>query len=66
MQEHVTNRINDNEQKLKLIDSVVVSELKFYFAIGTELKGWCVAIIGMDKEECEIQFGGITSDLMKT
>ncbi len=59
-------RINDDEPKLKLIDTVVIPELKVYSNNGTELKGWGGAITGMDDEEYEIQFGGITSELMKS
>ncbi|OAB79304.1 hypothetical protein ULVI_07655 [Cochleicola gelatinilyticus] len=59
-------QINDDEPKLKLIDTVVIPELKVYLENGTELNGWGGAITGMDNEEYEIQFGGITSELMQT
>jgi hypothetical protein len=44
----------------------VIPELKVYSENGTEMNSWGGAITGMDNEEYEIQFGGITSDLMKT
>ena len=59
-------QINDDEPKLRLIDTVVIPELKVYLENGTELNGWGGAITGMDNEEYEIQFRGITSELMQT
>jgi hypothetical protein len=43
----------------------VIPELKVYSENGTEMNSWGGAITGLDNEEYEIQFGGITSDLMK-
>ena len=59
-------QINEDEPKLKLIDTVVIPQLKVYLEDGTELDGWGGAITGMDEEEYQIQFGGITSELMQT
>ena len=59
-------QINDDNPKLKLIDTVVIPDLKIYIENGTELTGWGGAITGMDNDEYNIQFGGISSELMKS
>ena len=58
-------QINDDEPKYKFIDTVVIPELKVYLENGTELIGWGGAITGMDNEEFEIQFGGVSWQLMQ-
>jgi hypothetical protein len=58
--------ININDKKLKFIDTQVIPELKVYLENGTELNGWGGAISGMEKDDFEIQFGGITSEIMQT
>jgi len=58
--------INQNDKKFKFIDTQVIPELKVYLENGTELNGWGGAITGMEKDDFEIQFGGITSELMQT
>lgn len=59
-------QINNDEPKYKFIDTVVIPELKVYLENGTKLAGWGGAISGMDNDDFEIQFGGITSELMQT
>ncbi|MGG6230349.1 hypothetical protein [Tenacibaculum sp. SDUM215027] len=58
--------ININDKKIKFIDTQVIPELKVYLENGTELNGWGGAISGMEKDDFEIQFGGITSEIMQT
>nr|WP_157698954.1 hypothetical protein [Bernardetia litoralis] len=58
--------ININDKKLKFINTQVIPELKVYLKNGTELNGWGGAISGMEKDDFEIQFGGITSEIMQT
>jgi hypothetical protein len=57
--------INDNDIILRLIDTVVIPQLKVYTENNEELKGWDGAITGMDSNEFEIQFSGITSEIMQ-
>lgn len=57
--------MNENDSNLRLIDTVVIPQLKVYIENNEELKGWGGAIIGMDSDDFEIQFGGITSELMQ-
>ena len=59
-------KINDDDSKLRIIDTVIIPELKVIKEDGLELEGWGGAITGMDNVEYEIQFYGISSDLMKT
>lgn len=59
-------QINDDEPRLKFIDTFIIPELKVYLENGTELTGWGGAITGMDNEEYEIQFNGITSEIMQS
>ena len=58
-------QMNDNDINLRLIDTVVIPQLKVYKNGHEELKGWGGAITRMDSDEFEIQFGGITSELMQ-
>ena len=58
--------INQDDNEFKFIDTQVIPELKVYLENGTELNGWGGAITGMEKDDFEIQFGGITSELMQT
>ena len=57
--------INQDDKEFKFIDTQVIPELKVYLENGTELNGWGGAITGMEKDDFEIQFGGITSELMQ-
>ncbi|MBC5836258.1 hypothetical protein G6N05_15435 [Flavobacterium sp. F372] len=57
--------MNDNDISLRLIDTVVIPQLKVYTENNEELKGWGGAITGMDSDEFEILFGGITSEIMQ-
>ena len=62
-------QINMDDEKLKLIDTVVIPELKIYDDQNIELIGWGGAITGIEKQDdidFEIQFGGVESELMKT
>ena len=58
--------INQDDKEFKFIDTQVIPELKIYLENGTELNSWGAAITGMEKDDFEIQFGGITSELMQT
>ena len=58
-------KMNDNDINLRLIDTVVIPQLKVYKVNNEELKGWGGAITGMDCDDFEIQFGGITGELME-
>ena len=57
--------MNINDSVEKLIDTLVIPQLKVILENGDELKGWGGAIVGMD-DDFEIQFGGITSEIMQT
>ena len=59
-------KINDYDANLKIIDTVIIPELKVIKEDGLKLEGWGGAITGMDNVEYEIQFYGISSELMKT
>ena len=59
-------QLNDDEPELKSIDTGIISDLKVYLENGMELIGWGAAIIGMDDEEYEIQFSGISTEIMQT
>tara|TARA_R110002051_G_C8585631_1_gene478004 strand:- start:104 stop:484 length:381 start_codon:yes stop_codon:yes gene_type:complete len=58
--------INDDYPEDKFINTMVIPELKVFDNKKNELKGWGAYFIGMDNDGYEIQFGGITSDLMKS
>ena len=58
-------KMNENDANLRLIDTIVIPQLKVHMKNNEELKGWGGAIIGMDSDDFEIQFGGITSELMQ-
>jgi len=58
--------MNVNDSVEKLIDTSVIPELKVVLENGNELKGWGGSIVGMDDDDFEIQFGGITSEIMQT
>ena len=59
-------QMNMNDLDERLIDTVVIPQLKVYLNNGEELKGWGGAITGMDSDDFEIQFGGISSELMRS
>ncbi len=59
-------QINQDEPEYNFIDTVVIPELKVYLENGTELNGWGGAITGMEKDDFEIQFGGIDYQIMQT
>lgn len=58
--------INDDYPEDKFINTMVIPELKVFDNERNELKGWGAYFIGMDNDGFEIQFGGITSDLMQS
>jgi len=58
--------INLDDPKERMIDTVVIPQLKVFKENGQELNGWGGAVTGMDSDEFEIQFGGVTSELMQT
>lgn len=57
--------INQDDKKFRFIDTQVIPELKVYLEDGAELNGWGAAITGMEEDDFEIQFGGITPELMQ-
>ncbi len=59
-------QVNIDYPSERIIDTVVIPKLKVYLENGDELKGWGGAITGMDSDCFEIQFGGITHELMKS
>jgi hypothetical protein len=58
--------INQDDKEYKFIDTQVIPELKVYLENGTELTGWGGAISGMEKDDFEIQFGGLDYTIMQT
>ncbi|MDO3696013.1 hypothetical protein QVZ41_14265 [Wenyingzhuangia sp. chi5] len=58
--------INNDYPEDKFINTMIIPELKVFDSERKELKGLGAYIIGMESEEFEIQFGGITSDLMQS
>lgn len=59
-------QLNDDEPEVKLIDTEIIPQLKVYLKNGMELIGWGAVITGMDDEEYEIQFSGISTEIMQT
>ncbi len=59
-------QINVDDKRNRMIDTVVIPELKVYNGNETELKGWGGAITGMDNDEYEITFGGIEWKIMNS
>ncbi|MGV0925077.1 hypothetical protein [Empedobacter tilapiae] len=64
-------RINDDFEDSRMIDTVVIPNLRIYYNdLKKELKGWGAAITGsefLDNEVYfEIQFGGVVSETMST
>lgn len=69
IKEHcIENRIgiNDDYPEDKFINTMIIPELKVFDIEQNELKGWGAYFIGMDSDGFEIQFGGITADLMQS
>lgn len=58
-------QINSDFPEDKFIDTVIIPQLKVFLENGDQLQGWGGAIAGMDTD-FEIQFGGITSELMQS
>jgi hypothetical protein len=58
--------INDDYPEDKFINTMIIPELKVFDFERTELKGWGAYVIGMESDGFEIQFGGITSELMQS
>ena len=58
--------INDDYPEDKFINTMIIPKLKVFDKEQTELKGSGANFIGMDSDGFEIQFGGITSDLMQS
>ena len=56
----------DNDSNLKSIDTGIIPDLKVFLENGIELIGWGASIIGMDNVEYEIQFSGISAEIMQT
>lgn len=59
-------QINSDCPEDQFIDTVVIPQLEIFLENGEFLKGWGGAISGLGKDDFEIQFGGITSELMQT
>jgi hypothetical protein len=49
----------------RLIHTVIIPQLKVFFENGDELLGWGGAIRGIEPDDFEIEFGGVSSELMK-
>jgi len=56
----------DNDSNLKSIDTGIIPDLKVFLENGIELIGWGASIIGMDNVDYEIQFSGISAEIMQT
>lgn len=59
-------QINSDVPKDRFIDTVIIPQLKIFLENGDQLQGWGGAIVGMDSDDFEIQFAGITAELMQT
>jgi hypothetical protein len=59
-------QINLDDPNERLIDTVIIPQLKVFLQNGEELTGWGGAVTGMESDGFEIQFGGISSELMQT
>lgn len=59
-------QINTDDPNERFIDTVVIPQLKVFLENGEELLGWGAAITGMEPDDFEIQFGGVSSALMQT
>jgi len=62
-------KLNMDDKKLKLIDTVMIPKLKVYDSENNELFGWGGAITGIENEkeiDFEITFGGINHEIMET
>lgn len=59
-------QINSDFPNEKFIDIVVIPQLKVFLQNGNQLEGWGGAVTGMDSDGFEIQFGGVSSELMQT
>jgi len=59
-------QINTDDPHEHFIDTVVIPQLKVFLENGEELLGWCAAITVMEPDDFEIQFGGVSTELMQT
>lgn len=59
-------QINSDFQKEKFISTQIIPQLEIFFENGDQLKGWGGAIAGMEPDDFEIDFYGITSEIMQT
>ena len=50
----------------KLITTCIIPQLKIILENGNQLQGWGGTIEGVDSDGFEIQFGGVSSELMQT
>jgi hypothetical protein len=48
-----------------LISTRIIPQLIVYLPNGGELKGWGASVTGMDSDSFEVQFEGISSEIMK-
>ncbi len=66
---HCTNfnvQINSDFPEDEFIATVIIPQLELFLENGEQLKGWGGAISGLGKDDFEIQFCGITSEVMQT
>ena len=69
IKEHCTKNgigINDDYPDDKFINTMIIPQLKVFDYEHNQLKGCGAYIIGMESDGFEIQFEGITSELMQS
>ncbi|WCT11577.1 hypothetical protein [Mucilaginibacter jinjuensis] len=58
-------QINSDDPNHRFIDTVIIPRLKVFLPSGEELMGWGGAINGTEADGFEIQFSGISSEIMQ-
>ncbi|MRX69353.1 hypothetical protein SAMN06265349_10649 [Flavobacterium resistens] len=59
-------QINSDYPEDEFIATVIIPQLEVFLENGKKLKGWGGSISGVGKDDFEIQFCGITSEVMQT
>lgn len=52
--------------KDRLISSYIIPQLKVFLPNGNQLAGWGGAITGMDSDAFQIEFSGVSYEIMRT